>query len=53
VTAPTRKGFGSLLVERSLALELSGEVQITYDPSGVVCELNAPFASGWDAEGAA
>ena len=35
--------FGSRLIERSLALELAGEVKITYDPAGVVCEVCAPL----------
>ncbi len=43
VSPPSQKGFGSRLIERSLALELAGEVKITYDPTGVVCELNAPL----------
>ena len=44
VSPPSRTGFGSRLIERSLALELGGEVQITYDPAGVVCDVNAPLA---------
>ena len=43
VTPPTRKGFGSRLIERALAMELSGEVHINYDPSGVVCTIDAPL----------
>jgi PAS domain S-box-containing protein len=44
VSPPSQKGFGSRLIERSLASEVAGEVKITYDPAGVVCELNAPLA---------
>ena len=43
VTLPTRKGFGSRLVEKALAMELSGEVRINYEPSGVVCTIDAPL----------
>ena len=37
VTQPTRTGFGSRLIERSLARELAGEVQLLFEPTGVVC----------------
>jgi PAS domain S-box-containing protein len=49
VSPPTRKGFGSRLIERSLALELSGEVAITYDRAGVVCDVRAPVSNAWTA----
>jgi two-component sensor histidine kinase len=44
VVAPRRRGFGSRLVERSLAHDLAGRVDITFAPSGVVCSVDAPFA---------
>ena len=50
VSPPTQKGFGSRLIERSLALELAGEVKITYDPAGVVCEVCAPLSDERDAD---
>ena len=40
--APTRKGFGSRLIERSLAGELGGEARIAYRPAGVVATVSAP-----------
>jgi two-component sensor histidine kinase len=43
VVAPRRRGFGSRLVERSLAHDLAGRVDITFAPSGVVCSVDAPF----------
>jgi two-component system CheB/CheR fusion protein len=43
VTPPPRKGFGSRLIERALAMELSGEVRIDYEPTGVVCTIDAPL----------
>ncbi|NEU13793.1 PAS domain S-box protein [Methylobacterium sp. BTF04] len=42
VEPPTRTGFGSRLIERSLARELDGEVQLLYAPTGVVCTIAAP-----------
>ncbi|MFD1301531.1 sensor histidine kinase [Methylobacterium marchantiae] len=42
VTQPTRTGFGSRLIERSLARELAGEVQLLFVASGVVCSIEAP-----------
>ncbi|MBB3393778.1 MULTISPECIES: PAS domain S-box protein [unclassified Rhizobium] len=50
VTAPSRKGFGSRLIESLLAAELKGEVTIAYDPAGVVCVVDAPVGGGWDHE---
>ncbi|MBF9194812.1 PAS domain-containing sensor histidine kinase [Microvirga terrestris] len=44
VQAPARQGFGSRLIERSLARELNGDVQITFHPEGVLCTVDAPLA---------
>ena len=44
VRAPTRRGFGSRLIERSLAQDLDGQVEIAFAPTGVVCTVNAPVA---------
>ena len=43
VKLPKRKGFGSRLVERALAMELSGEVRINFEPAGIVCTIDAPL----------
>ena len=48
VLPPTRRGFGSRLIESALASEIGGEVQITYDPAGVICEIVAPLSSEWE-----
>ncbi|NIX76930.1 PAS domain-containing protein [Microvirga sp. c23x22] len=40
---PDRKGFGSRLIERSLARDLDGEVAIEFRPRGVVCTIEAPI----------
>jgi PAS domain S-box-containing protein len=42
VKPPTRRGFGSRLIERSLARELAGTVELIYEPEGVVCTIEAP-----------
>jgi two-component sensor histidine kinase len=42
VTPPTRKGFGSRLIERNLANELAGQVRIEYRPAGVVANIRTP-----------
>ena len=46
VAAPTRKGFGSRLIQKALAMELAGEVSVVYNPTGVICTLDAPLPSG-------
>ncbi|MBQ0821307.1 PAS domain S-box protein [Microvirga sp. HBU67558] len=43
VTAPTRRGFGTRLIERSLAQDIGGDVRLTYAPTGVVCVMNVPL----------
>ena len=40
VTRPSRLGFGSRMIERGLAHELEGTVDIDYRPNGVVCTIN-------------
>jgi two-component sensor histidine kinase len=42
VSAPRRRGFGSRLIERSLAQDLDGKVEIAFAPSGVICTVDAP-----------
>ncbi|ACA19887.1 signal transduction histidine kinase [Methylobacterium sp. 4-46] len=39
VVPPTRKGFGTRLIERTLASEMRGDVDISYEPTGVECAL--------------
>ncbi len=45
VSPPTRRGFGSSLIERALALETGGRATIDYAPEGVVCEILLPESS--------
>ncbi len=41
VVPPTDRGFGSRLIERGLAAELSGSAAIDFHPDGVVCRIRA------------
>ena len=41
VAEPTRKGFGSRLIERSLRGELKGAATMDYRPDGLCCKLSA------------
>ncbi len=43
VSLPTKRGFGTRMIERGLAAELGGEVRIHYDSDGVRCEVDAPM----------
>ena len=42
VTPPSRAGFGSRVIERSLAQELGGTVHIDYRPDGLACTMTIP-----------
>ena len=46
VSAPRRRGFGSRLIERGLAAELDGEVELQFAPTGVVCRIDVPLETG-------
>ena len=43
MTAPARRGFGSKLIERGLAAELGGTVDMSFDAAGLVCIIDAPL----------
>ncbi|WP_421934870.1 sensor histidine kinase [Phenylobacterium sp.] len=45
VTAPTRKGFGSRLIERSLKGELGGEATLDYREDGLHCQVILPLGA--------
>ena len=42
VTPPSRRGFGSVIIERSIRYELQGRSTLRFDPDGVVCILIIP-----------
>ena len=43
VQPPERTGFGTTLIERSIAHELDGRATLHYRPGGLVCELQFPL----------
>jgi len=43
VVAPKRRGFGSKLIEGSVAVEHGGSARLTYDPAGLRCEILMPM----------
>ena len=46
VTPPSRKGFGSGVIERGLAHELQGSAHIDYRRDGLFCTMNIPAPRG-------
>ena len=42
VTPPARRGFGSRLLERGVAMEVHGEVELDFQEAGLVCTIHAP-----------
>ena len=50
VVAPTRRGFGSRLIERSLQGQLGGEAKLSYAPEGVCCRIRLPLNGELDLE---
>ena len=45
VTPPKRRGFGTRLIERSLAQDLNGLVRLEFSKSGLICTVDAPLTS--------
>jgi two-component sensor histidine kinase len=45
VAEPSKRGFGTKLIERSLARLLYGDARLQFEPSGVTCEFDFPLAS--------
>ncbi len=39
VSAPTRRGFGTRMIERLLASEFAGKVELSFAPQGVSCRV--------------
>ncbi|WP_375778772.1 PAS domain S-box protein [Bradyrhizobium sp. ma5] len=48
VSRPTRRGFGSTLLERTLAHDLDGEVSVQFDPGGLLCRIAVPLDGSQD-----
>ena len=49
ILPPRRTGFGTRLIQRNLAAEFDGEVELEYPPNGVECTICAP-AEGQELE---
>ena len=43
VAQPTRRGFGSLLIEQTVRFELKGTSEVRYDPEGFRCRIDLPW----------
>jgi PAS domain S-box-containing protein len=43
VKAPTRKGFGHVIIEKSLAQVINGDVKLSFDAKGVTWTVDAPL----------
>jgi two-component sensor histidine kinase len=46
VAVPARRGFGTLLVERGVQIELGGSATLRFEPAGVCCEIETPLPGG-------
>jgi light-regulated signal transduction histidine kinase (bacteriophytochrome) len=53
VMAPARRGFGSTLIERALAMETDGQAVLHYLPGGVVCDVALPRSALVEADNVA
>jgi light-regulated signal transduction histidine kinase (bacteriophytochrome) len=45
VRKPQRRGFGSTLIERALALEIGGATSLEFSPAGVACMIALPASA--------
>ena len=43
VSEPSRKGFGSKLIERSICAELDGALKMRFNPDGLSCSFSVPL----------
>ena len=43
VTPPERRGFGTRMIERTLASEFEGKVELDFASEGVTCTVVAPL----------
>ena len=45
VATPSRRGFGSRLIEQALAREMDGEARLIFQPEGLWCHLRLPLSA--------
>jgi len=43
VVEPGRRGFGSRLILQGLPHDFGGQVELSFEPGGVVCSIRAPL----------
>ena len=43
VRPPSRRGFGSRMIEQALAAELGGTIKLDFRPEGVICIIDTPL----------
>ncbi len=48
VAPPSRRGFGSRLIERSITGELGGSAETRFEVEGLVCALSIPLSAEAD-----
>jgi two-component sensor histidine kinase len=44
VAEPARRGFGTRFIERGVAREFDGTVNLSFEPAGLVCRLRIPLS---------
>jgi two-component sensor histidine kinase len=44
VQQPSRKSFGTRLIEQALPGQLQGEARLRFEPDGLSCEVNIPLS---------
>jgi two-component sensor histidine kinase len=44
VTKPSRRGFGSRMIEQALASYFTGSAELNYDPNGLTFSVKAPVS---------
>ncbi|MDO8876442.1 MAG: PAS domain S-box protein [Pseudolabrys sp.] len=50
VIVPQRRGFGSRMIEGSIAAELGGSAKMVFAPDGLRCEIDVPLAAAKSVE---
>jgi len=43
VSPPARRGFGRFLIERGIASDFGGDVDLNFDPGGLICRVTLPL----------
>ena len=51
VVPPSRRGFGSRLIEKGLGADLGGSARLSFDPDGLACSIEASCAAIRQREG--